>query len=74
MKFSGDRLLLILLALALVLAMLLTLWLGGNRSQHGYGSLLDDLKTAVLRTNLNSSESQLVFFMTPGHWDLQNTA
>jgi len=50
MKFSGDRILLILLGLALILAMLLTLWLGGNRSQHGYGSLLDEVETAAFRT------------------------
>jgi hypothetical protein len=38
MKLSGGTILLILLALALICAMVLTLWLGGNRSRHGFSS------------------------------------
>lgn len=37
MKFSRDRLILLVLALALLAAMVITLWVGGNRSRHGYG-------------------------------------
>lgn len=37
MKFSQDRLILLVLALALLAAMVITLWVGGNRSRHGYG-------------------------------------
>ena len=40
MKSPFENFWLLLLALALLLAMALTLWLGGEKSRHGYGWLL----------------------------------
>ncbi|KIH77033.1 hypothetical protein GFER_08260 [Geoalkalibacter ferrihydriticus DSM 17813] len=51
MKFSRDQIFLLLLALCLVAAMLITLFLGGSRSRHGYGNLKRPVPCCVQTTN-----------------------
>lgn len=47
MKFSGGTVILIVVALALIVAMVITLWLGGSRSRHGYGALPPEVDSLV---------------------------
>ncbi len=47
MKFSGGMVVLILVALALIVAMVITLWLGGSRSRHGYGAMTQEVDSLV---------------------------
>jgi hypothetical protein len=44
MKFSRDHWILVILVLALLGAMVITLWVGGSRSRHGYGFLSPEPK------------------------------
>ncbi|MDO3379216.1 hypothetical protein [Geoalkalibacter halelectricus] len=67
MKFSRDHLLLLLLAVCLLAAMLITLFVGGSRSRHGYGQLDPPVPRGIQAGPLNATAKRSFSVPVPHH-------